>query len=792
MSRTSAPRLRPYGGRLPLTPTATEALSRRGFLAGTGGLIVAFSSGVSRPAAGQTAGPPYPVIPLSQVDSWIAVGTDGGVTGYSGKCDFGQGFGTVQYQLVAEEMNVPLERVSLFICDTAITPDQGVSSGSQAHPTEFGPDGLRQALATAMNALLQMASQQLNVPVDQLMAEDGMIMVRTDRSRRVSYGTLVAGEKFNLTVNSRAAYKDPRQYKVLGTSVPRYDIPQKVTGEFEFVHNIRLPGMLHGRVVRPPMVGAKVVSVDNSSVRSLAGNVRVVVKGDFVGVVADTQWYAQQAAETLNVTWSTPAETLPPQASLYEWMKRQPARDNYIIRAADVDENLQKAAKVVEATYYHPYQLHGSMGTSCAVADVYGTGATGIATIWSATQGVYPLRDSVAQVIGIPAVNIRVLQVEGSGCYGLNGADSAAFDAAILSQSVGKPVRLQYTRKDEHTGADHFGPAYIINLKAGVDDKGQIAAWDYEAWTLSKGNRPNGNTPGNIISGALAGFATPPIVPTTSPAVATTFSNNANAAPAYGSGCVGTACGGTGSVKSERVLVHTIQSPFFTGPLRSPNRLQNTFANESFMDEIAAAVKVDPVQYRLRHLTDPRLIDVLNAAAKAASWDTRPSPKPGNARTGVVSGRGVAVLLYEGDNGYSSMVADVEVNQDTGAIVVKRFVVSGDSGPISNPDGLRNQTEGGTLQGMGRALFEEVRWDDRSLTSMNWITYPVYRFGQFLPKVETVLINRLDVEPMGAGETAITIVAAAISNAVFDATGARLREVPFTPARVLTALGARG
>jgi CO/xanthine dehydrogenase Mo-binding subunit len=744
---------------------------------------------VSRPAAGQTAGPPYPVIPLSQVDSWIAVGTDGGVTGYSGKCDFGQGFGTVQYQLVAEEMNVPLERVSLFICDTAITPDQGVSSGSQAHPTEFGPDGLRQALATAMNALLQMASQQLNVPVDQLMAEDGMIMVRTDRSRRVSYGTLVAGEKFNLTVNSRAAYKDPRQYKVLGTSVPRYDIPQKVTGEFEFVHNIRLPGMLHGRVVRPPMVGAKVVSVDNSSVRSLAGNVRVVVKGDFVGVVADTQWYAQQAAETLNVTWSTPAETLPPQASLYEWMKRQPARDNYIIRAADVDENLQKAAKVVEATYYHPYQLHGSMGTSCAVADVYGTGATGIATIWSATQGVYPLRDSVAQVIGIPAVNIRVLQVEGSGCYGLNGADSAAFDAAILSQSVGKPVRLQYTRKDEHTGADHFGPAYIINLKAGVDDKGQIAAWDYEAWTLSKGNRPNGNTPGNIISGALAGFATPPIVPTTSPAVATTFSNNANAAPAYGSGCVGTACGGTGSVKSERVLVHTIQSPFFTGPLRSPNRLQNTFANESFMDEIAAAVKVDPVQYRLRHLTDPRLIDVLNAAAKAASWDTRPSPKPGNARTGVVSGRGVAVLLYEGDNGYSSMVADVEVNQDTGAIVVKRFVVSGDSGPISNPDGLRNQTEGGTLQGMGRALFEEVRWDDRSLTSMNWITYPVYRFGQFLPKVETVLINRLDVEPMGAGETAITIVAAAISNAVFDATGARLREVPFTPARVLTAWG---
>jgi nicotinate dehydrogenase subunit B len=787
-----APRFRKYGSLPPMTPDATEALSRRGFLASAGALIVAFSSAVPRPAAAQSAGgPPYPVIPLAQVDSWIAIGADGGVTGYTGKCDFGQGFGTVQYQLVAEEMNVAIERVSLFICDTAITPDQGVSSGSQAHPTEFGPTGLRQALATAMNALRQMASQQLSVPVDQLMAEDGMIMVRTDRSRRVSYATLVAGKKFNLTLNQTAAYKDPRNYKVLGTSIQRYDIPQKVTAEFEYVHNVRLPGMLHGRVVRPPMVGAKVVSVDQASVRGLPGNVRVVVKGDFVGVVADKQWYAQQAAETLKVTWAAPAATLPDQATFYDWMKQQPTRENYIVKADDVDEKLKSAAKTVEATYYHPYQLHGAIGSSCAVADVYGTGPTGIATIWSATQGVYPQRDSVAVVLGIPAANIRVIQTEGSGCYGLNGTDSVSYDAALLSQAVGKPVRLQYTRKDEMTGADHFGPAYIINLKAGVDAQGQIAAWDYDARTLSKGNRPAAATPGNIVSGALAGFVTPPIVPTATPALPAAFSNNSNAAPAYGSGCVGTACGSTGNVKSERVLVRTIQSPFFTGPLRSPNRLQNSFANESFMDELAAAVKADPVAYRLRHLSDPRMIDVLNAAAKGASWDTRPSPKPGNARTGVVTGRGVAVLLYEGNNGYSGMIAEVEVNQDTGVIVVKRFVVSNDSGPISNPDGLRNQIEGGTMQGMSRALFEEVKWNDRSLTSVDWVSHPVYRFGQFLPKIECVLVNRLDVVQMGAGETAITIVAAAIGNAVFDATGARLREVPFTPARVMAALKAR-
>lgn len=742
-------------------------MTRRGFVSAVAGaLVVRFRARADQP--------------LNQVDSWVAIGADGIVSGYTGRCDFGQGFDTVQTQLIAEEMNVPLDRVRLTVCDTEITPDQGVSSGSQGHPTEFGPRALRQALATAMGALMQMASEQLKAPVEQLVAENGVIFVRGDEKRQVTYGSLVAGKRFNLTVNSRAPYKQPREYKVLGTSVPRVDIPAKVTGRFEYVHNVRVPGMLHGRVVRPPMVGSRLVRVDEASVPPGA---RLVVKGDFVGVVADTQWRAQKAVEALKVSWSMPA-ALPAQETLFAWMKQQPTRDNYVVRADGVDDVLKSAERVIEATYYHPYQLHGSMGPSCAVADVKGKGETGAATLWSATQGVYPQRDSVAKILGIPAAQIRVIRVEGAGCYGLNGADTVTYDAALLSQAVGKPVRVMYTRKDEMTGADHFGPAYIVSLKAGLDSQGHIAAWDYEAWTLSKGGRPNTNTPGSVVTGALVGFETGPVRPSATPNVAGSFSNNSNAAPAYGAA-------GTGTVKAERVLVHTMQSPFFTGPLRSPNRLQNSFANESFVDEIAAALKLDPVEYRRRHLRDPRLIEAMNAAAKAAQWETRPSPKSGNARTGVVSGRGMAIVLYEGNNGYSGMVAEVDVNQETGAIVVKRFVVSQDSGPVSNPDGMRNQIEGGALQGMSRALFEEVRWDEHTLLTNNWVNYPIYRFGQFLPKVESVLINRLDVAPMGAGEGAITIVAAAIANAVFDATGARLRQVPFTPERVKAALSAR-
>ena len=779
-----------------LTPDAAAALeragfSRRGFLKGAGALIVTFSIGGARKLEAQNpAAIPSRVTDPAQVDSWIAIAQDGTVTGYSGKCDFGQGFRTVQYQLIAEELRIPLDRITLIFCDTALTPDQGVTSGSQSHPAEFGPSGLRQALATAREALFRMAADRFQVSMDQLTVQDGVISSKSDPSQQMSYGQLIGGNQFNLTLNTKAVPIDPSQYTVLGTSVPRYDIPAKVTGQYQYVQHVRVPGMRHGKVVRPPAVGAHVVSVDDSSVKGMPGNVQIVVKNDFVGVVADKEWQALMAAQALQVNWSD-GVTLPNQDTLFDYMRQQPSRDSYLVAAPDVDQALKQASRTISATYLYPYQMHGSIGASCSVADVKGSGADATATIWSATQGVYPQRDSVAVVLGIPKENVRVIYVEGSGCYGLNGADSVSYDAALMSQAVGQPVRVQYTRRDEMAGGEHYGPATIVDLRAGLDDKGQIVAWDSENWSLNKGNRPNATTPGNIISGALAGFPTPPLVPAKA-AAPTTYSNNSNAAPSYGAGIVGGKANGTGNVRSERVLSHVIDSPFYTGPLRSPNRLQNTFANESFMDEIAAMVKADPVQFRLQHLSDPRLIDVVNGAASAANWDTRPSPKPGNARTGVVTGRGLSCVLYEGGNGYSALVAEVEVNQDTGEIAVKRFVASQDSGPVSNPDGIRNQMQGGALQGMSRALREEVKWNDSFITTTHWRTYRVFEFGDPLPQVETVLVNRLDKPQLGAGECMITLAASAIGNAVFDATGVRLRQVPFTPARMLAALKSRG
>lgn len=777
-----------------MTTDAHQALNRRDFFKTAGALVIGFhAAGNPQQAAAQNpiGGAPYPTVPLTATDSWVAIAADETVYVYSGKCDFGQGFRTVQTQLVADELYVPFERVNMTICDTAITPDQGVSSGSQGSPTQFGPSALRQALATARETLLKMAADQLKAQVSELQILNGVVSVKADVSRRISYGSLVGGKKLNTAISAAAKYKDPATYTVLGKSIPRQDIPSKVTGEFEYAQAVRLPGMLHGKVVRPPRQGARVVSVDESSVKGMPGNVKVVVKKDFVGVVADREWDALQAAQALNVTW-TGGTTLPAFDGIYDFMTKQPTRKAFIVNSGDVDGQLKAAKRTFSATYLHPFQMHGSMGTSCAVADIKGTGTATTGTIYAATQGVYPLRDAIATVLGTNTNNLRVIFKEGSGCYGINGVDTVAYDASILSQAVGKPVRVQYTRRDENVAGENFGPAFVIRLKAGVDDKNQLIAWDYEGFSFSKGGRPNGNSAANVISGELVGLTIAAVAPNTAPTVPNAFSNNSNAAPAYGTGTVNGVSGSTGVVRNERVLSHTIQSPFFTGPLRSPNRLQNSFANESFVDEVAAALGEDPVQYRLRHLSDPRLIDALKQAASAAKWETRSAPKRGNLRKGKVTGRGVSVLLYEGNNGYSTIVAEVEVDQDTGKVVVTRFVISQDSGPVSNPDGLRNQMEGGTLQGMSRALREEVRWDDFGVTAVDWRRYPVFQFGEFVPQMVTVPINNLNATQDGAGEGAITIVAAALGNAIFDATGARIRQVPFTPQRVLDALKTRG
>ena len=765
----------------------STAVSRRSFLKTSGALVVSFSAAsfLEPLALGQGAFDTHMShVDPAKLDSWIAVGADGLVTAYTGKCDLGQGMFTVQTQLIAEELCVAIDRVRLIQCDTDVTPDQGTTSGSQSTPTNFNNRGLAQAAATARQALLDLASQRLNLPVDQLTASDGAIT--SGSNARVTYSDLIGGKKFNLTVNPAAKRRSQSEWTVLGKAVPSMDIKDIATARFEYVHNISVPGMAHGRVVRPPAVGAAVAGVDESSVKGIPGLIKVVVRKNFVGVVAEKQWQAVQAARQLKVNW-TGGGGLPAEQDFYSYIRKQPAREIMLVDSQDTEQKISQAATVLKASYDHPYQAHASMGASCAVADVKG----GKATVWSPTQSVYPTRAGVAALLGLQPDDVRVIFVRGSGCYGLNNADAVSFDAAMLSQAAGRPVRVQLSRSDEF-GYENYGASCGIDQRVGLDASGNIIAWESDFWSTAHGNRPGYDHPGNVISGMLAGFepetVTPkPFSPPTNP-----LRNGNNTVPSYVAGCAGGKCEGAGTVRSERVLWHIVNSPFFTGPLRSPLRLQNTFAHESFMDEICSHVKADPVEYRLRHLSDARLIAVVKAAAQAAKWETRPSPQANNPRSGIVRGRGMSCVAYEGDNGWVAMVAEVEVDQASGRVKPTRFVVAQDCGPISNPAGMRNQMEGGTLQGMSRALGEEVTWDDQKVTSVDWRSYHSLPLGIDVPVIESVLLNPTGVRATGAGETGITPVAGAIGNAIFDATGVRIRQVPFTPERVKAALQARG
>jgi CO/xanthine dehydrogenase Mo-binding subunit len=407
--------------------------------------------------------------------------------------------------------------------------------------------------------------------------------------------------------------------------------------------------------------------------------------------------------------------------------------------------------------------------------------------VWSATQSAYPTRSIIAELLNLAPDKVRVIYVRGSGCYGLNGADSASFDAAILSQAVGRPVRLQFSRQDEMMW-ENFGAACVVKHRAGLAHDGRIVAWDREDWVASRGDRPGYDRPGNVITGMLLGYEPEPLEPRSARPPTGKLRNQSNTVPSYFAGCIDGGCGGDGTIRSERALTHTVRSPFFTGPLRSPLRIQNTFANECFMDELCAHAKADPVAFRLQHLQNPRVAGVLRAVAKAVSWQARPSPKADISRGQTVRGRGIACVAYEGDNGYAALVAEVDVCIATGTVRPRRFVIALDCGPVSNPDGLQNQTEGGILQGMSRALVEEVTWDENRVTSIDWETYNSLHLDYEMPTVETVFVAPADVPATGAGETAITVTPAAIGNAIFDATGARLRNLPFTPARVKAAL----
>ena len=729
-------------------------MTRRQFLQATGALVVAFGLPVDAQAqsapALRTAGGP---LPANQLDSWLIIRKDGMITVMTGKVELGTGVSTSLRQIVADELEFPFEKISWVQGDTANTVDQAPTFGSQT--IKRGGSQLRLAAAEAKTTLLSLAATRLGVPAQALTVAQGFITANGDVKKKLSYADLLGGMSFNREVTGKIKPKSPSDYKLVGKSVPRVDIPPKVSGEPAYLQNLRVAGMLHGRAIRPSSVGAKLINVDEASIKDVPGLVKVVVKGNFVGVVCEREEHAIRAARALKVTWQD-ARTLPPMNELSDALRKIPSSDRSAANTGDVEAALTGAAKTFKATYHWPYQLHASMGPSCAVAEV----KTNEATIWSATQGAHQLRPTIAQLLGIPSANVRVVYVEAAGCYGHNAADDAAGDAALLSQATGKPVRVQWMRQDEHAW-EPLGPAMVMEVRGGLDQQGNVTAWNFEGWTPTHSNRPNGSA-GSLLAGSLAGM---------SAGKANLSGAERNANHTY-------------NFTNNRVMVHWLNSsPLRASALRGLGSPQNTFTNESFMDELAWAAGVDPVEFRLRHLSDPRAKAVLEAAAKRADWSNRSSLQ----EAGVKSGRGVAFVQYDRTEAYVAAVADVEVNPANGEVRVKRVVVAHDCGLIINPDGLRNQIEGNVIQAMSRTLKEEVKFDRAVVTSLDWTLYPILRFPE-IPEVIVELINRPDQPAVGAGEATTSAIAPAVANAIFAATRVRMRTIPFTPDRVKRAL----
>ena len=752
----------------------TKFISRRDLLKGTGVLIVSFSFfGPLSRALAQGDGLSVDGMDPTVLDSWMAIAKDGTVTVFTGKVELGTGVVTALAQVVAEELDVRFDKVYMDSGDTDKAVDQGVTAA--ARTIERGGVQLRQASAAARQELLKLASARLDSPVDKLTVTDGVVSVVSNPSRKIAYGDLLGGKRFNVKITASGSgwdmkvaplvpAKDPKDYKIVGKSIARVDLPEKFTGEFVYSQDVSVPGMLHGRALRQATSLSMPSNVDESSIRNIPGVVKVVREGSFVGVVAETEWAAIQAARALKVTWSEPTLKMPSGPDeVFDYLKNTKSfKDNVVTNRGNLDAAFSQAHKVLEATYYWPFQLHGMMGPPCAVADVRGDRAT----IWAGTQGPFRTRDAIAKMLNIPPKNVHLLYREGSGSYGRLECDDTAEDAALMSRAVGKPVRVQWMREDEHAW-DPKGPAQYTTVRAGIDAQGNVIAWDFMdrsfPWTASEGNP--------LLASSQIG-----LTPTT---------------PGFLNGA-----GGGGQIytfENQKVLAANIpwvqkgDWPLRTSNLRAPGDLARVFASESMIDDIASYLHVDPVQFRLRYLTsDKRISEVLVTTAKNAGWTDRPSPAPASSGT-KAAGRGVAAANRA--NTMTAAVAEIEVDKKTGEITVKKITLTHDCGLIVNPDGLKNQIEGNIIQGVSRALMEEVQFDTTGQKNLDWDSYPVIRFNQ-VPDVEIFLINQPKMQPLGGGEPSIVPITAAIGNAFFDATGVRLRRAPFTPERVLAALKA--
>jgi nicotinate dehydrogenase subunit B len=729
-------------------------LSRRDFTAALGGIVLSFSL-APRLALGQQANLPGSLNNNRMLDAWLRINPDGSATVFTGKVELGQGIVTALAQIAAEELDLPLARVKMISGDTGQTPNEGQTAGSQS--IEASGTALRMAGAEVRAMLIELAAKRFGVGADTLKVSDGVITAAD--GRRVTYGELAGEANLHREATAKVAPKPPAEHKIVGQPIPRRDIPAKVTGGAAYVQDLRLPGMLHGRVVRPPRYGAKLDGFDEAAVKAVPGVVAVVRDGNFLGVIAAREEQAIKAREALkrSARWSG-GEELPDPAKIHEHLLTLSMEDKVI---SDKQAPLPDGAKRVEATYHRPYTAHASIGPSCSVAQA----ENGKLTVWTHTQGVFPLRATMAKALDMQPSAIRCIHTEGSGCYGHNAADDVALDAALLARAAGgKPVRVQLMRDDEFMW-EPFGPAMVMRAGAALKD-GRIVDWTYDVWSNTHNMRPGDPDGVNLLAAWYLEKPKQPAPPRAAPQPA--GAGDRNAIPLY-------------DLPRERITSHLIKEmPLRVSALRTLGAYANVFAIESFMDELAAAAGADPVEFRLAHLKDPRAKAVIEAVAKAADWK-------GGQGTGT-SGRGIAFAKYKTLATYVAVIVDLEVDRESGKIKVPRAYAAADAGLIINPDGLTNQIEGGIVQSTSWTLYEEVRFDKKGILSQSWDSYPILNM-QEAPRTSTVLINRPNEHSLGSGEASQGPTVAAIANAFTAATGKRIRELPLHPERVKVALG---
>jgi nicotinate dehydrogenase subunit B len=730
-------------------------LTRRQFGKHLTGIVVAFSLApeiVCAADAGQPGSPSAAPIFAARMQIDPACG----ITVFAGKVELGQGILTALAQIAAEELDVPVKSIRMVSGDTTLTPDEGYTTGSRS--IEDGGTALRFACAEARAILTEKASAILGVPAETLKVADGEVYAAD--GRRLSYGRIAESQPLERRATAKATPKPAAAHTVVGTSVARLDIPAKIMGKPAFLQDLRLPGMVFGRIVRPPGPRARLQEVDIAAVQRMPGVLKVVRDGSFLGVAAEREEQAIAACEALqrNATW-TLAEDLPESAKIHAWLQAQPSLDDTV--------STKKAAvtppivRQLEATYTKRYTAHASLGPSCAVAEL----KDGLLQVWSHSQGVYPLRRALATVLKMAETAVVVRHVEGAGCYGHNGADDAALDAALLARALpGRPVKVQWMRDDEFAW-EPYGSAMIMQMRAGLTADGRIAAWRHELWSHGHSTRPGRAGSSNLLASwhLAEPYAPAPVRGGSQPAGA----EDRNAVPLY-------------EFAEQEVIKHLIKDmPLRTSALRTLGAYGNVFALECFMDEMAEAAGADPVAFRLRHLQDPRGRAVIETAAAKAGWT------PGLKSDGR-HGRGIGFARYKNSSCYLACVAEVEVDRSTGKVDVVRVVAAADAGQIINPKGLEMQIEGGIVQSVSWTLKESVEFDRSRVTSLDWTSYPILTFLE-APRVEVHLLNRPEEKALGSGEASSGPAAAAVVNAVSDALGMRIRDLPLTAGRVRAA-----